>query len=120
MKKRLHLKTLPAFGQIEVLQAGKNERGLPVEVVVLRDNSGAPRAYTNECQHVAIPLDSGSRDFFDDDTGMLICLTHGALYQLDDGMCVAGPCRGRALQSWFIESEGEGYAIILDDDQSNE
>lgn len=115
MKKCLHLKTLPEAGEAAVLQAGHNKRGLPVEVVVLRDADGTPRAYTNECQHVAIPLDSGSRDFFDDETGMLICLTHGALYQLDDGMCVAGPCRGRALQAWRIEPAGDAFVVTLAD-----
>ena len=29
----------------------------------------------------------------------LMCHTHGALFQLSDGLCVAGPCNGASLQA---------------------
>ncbi|HET6340424.1 MAG TPA: Rieske (2Fe-2S) protein [Polyangiales bacterium] len=75
--------------------------GRPREAIVLLDESDEPRAYLNQCRHLPIPLDAGSRDFFF--KGELQCSTHGARYRLRDGMCVAGPCRGAALAALPIE-----------------
>jgi nitrite reductase/ring-hydroxylating ferredoxin subunit len=75
--------------------------GRPREAIVLLDESEVPRAYLNQCRHLPIPLDAGSRDFFF--AGELQCATHGARYRLRDGMCVTGPCRGAALAALPIE-----------------
>ncbi|MEE8263379.1 MAG: Rieske (2Fe-2S) protein, partial [Gammaproteobacteria bacterium] len=37
-------------------------------------------------------------DQFLDETGNLLqCATHGALFRIEDGFCVAGPCTGASL-----------------------
>jgi nitrite reductase/ring-hydroxylating ferredoxin subunit len=89
--------------------------GLRREAIVLRDGDGVLRAYLNRCQHLPIPLDSGSRAFLGPDGRHLVCRTHGAAYQLHDGLCVAGPCRGTALVSLRLDQVGERIAIVLDD-----
>ena len=89
--------------------------GLRREAIVLRDADGELRAYVNRCQHLPIPLDSGSRSFFGPDGRFLVCKTHGATYRLDDGMRVEGPCTGRALIALRLELEGEHLRIVLDD-----
>lgn len=58
---------------------------------------GAVCAYVNRCAHVPVELDWQPGRFFDDSGLYLICATHGALYNPDDGYCVAGPCRGGRL-----------------------
>jgi len=75
--------------------------GRPREAIVLLDEQDQPRAYLNQCRHLPIPLDAGSRQFFF--AGELQCATHGARYRLRDGMCVAGPCRGAALAALPVE-----------------
>lgn len=75
--------------------------GRPREAIVLLDDSDQPHAYLNQCRHLPIPLDAGSRQFFFG--GELQCLTHGARYRLRDGLCVAGPCRGASLVALPLE-----------------
>lgn len=77
--------------------------------VVLYD--GQPRAYLNQCAHVAVELDWQPGRFFEDSGLYLICATHGAMYRPDDGYCVAGPCRGRSLQALPCR-EAEGWVIV--------
>lgn len=54
-------------------------------------------AYINECQHQSTELDWNAGDFFDESKLYLMCATHGALYEPDSGLCVAGPCHGARL-----------------------
>jgi nitrite reductase/ring-hydroxylating ferredoxin subunit len=73
---------------------------------------GEPRAYINECRHQASELDWMQGDFFDETKLYLICATHGALYEPDTGICVAGPCRGARLASLeVVEREGNVFCI---------
>lgn len=67
------------------------------EALIVRASDGAPRVFLNECQHIPIPLDSGTRRFLDKKRLHVVCLTHGATYQIDTGLCVAGPCTGDTL-----------------------
>lgn len=59
---------------------------------------GAPLAWLNQCAHVPVELDWNPGKFLDDTGMVIVCATHGAVYDAADGVCVGGPCRGRALQ----------------------
>lgn len=54
-------------------------------------------AYLNRCAHRHVELDWEEGHFFDSDRRLLICATHGALYEPLSGFCVAGPCHGEGL-----------------------
>lgn len=87
--------------------------GRPRHALVLRDERGQLRAYLNRCRHLPIPIDGGSRRYLSDDRRHLLCRTHGALYRLDDGMCIEGPCQGKALDEVVLEV-AHGLAWLLD------
>ncbi|MFT3922469.1 MAG: Rieske 2Fe-2S domain-containing protein [Myxococcales bacterium] len=90
------------------LTRGANRR--PREALVLLGSDGEPRAYLNECRHLPIPIDLGSRRYLTQDKRHLLCGTHGALYRLDDGVCVTGPCLSLALDALkLIEEDGVLY-----------
>ena len=55
------------------------------------------RAYLNSCPHQGVRLDWQPGVFLDVEGTHLQCSMHGALFALDDGHCVSGPCMGRAL-----------------------
>lgn len=86
--------------------------GRPREAIVLLDEGNQARAYLNQCRHLPIPLDSGSRQFFA--FGELQCATHGARYRLRDGLCVSGPCRGASLFALPVEITS-GLVFVHDD-----
>jgi nitrite reductase/ring-hydroxylating ferredoxin subunit len=82
------------------------------EAIVVLDDDARPRAYLNRCRHLPIPLDGGSRDFFDSTRRYLHCGTHGALYERGTGFCVAGPCRGKSLAPIDLRVE-DGELVLL-------
>jgi nitrite reductase/ring-hydroxylating ferredoxin subunit len=66
-------------------------------IVLVGRADGALVAYANVCRHQAVPLDFGMDTAMADDCYHLLCHQHGALYRPEDGVCVAGPCKGEAL-----------------------
>ena len=56
-------------------------------------------AYHNSCPHTGGPLDWVSGQFLNIDRDYIQCATHDALFRLNDGYCVAGPCAGDKLKS---------------------
>ena len=53
--------------------------------------------YWNRCPHLGTPLDWEEDQFLDADGALIQCSTHGALFQIDNGHCLVGPCKGRSL-----------------------
>ena len=54
--------------------------------------------YKNSCPHTLGPLDWLPDSFLSEDKKYIMCANHGALFQIDDGMCVYGPCKNQKLQ----------------------
>lgn len=71
---------------------------------------GGARAYRNVCPHVPIPLDRGGEPLLTEE-GFLACRNHGALFAVEDGFCVAGPCAGESLEAIPVEPRGAGWAL---------
>ena len=55
------------------------------------------RVFLNSCPHTGVRLEWRENDFLDVDEKYLQCAMHGALFNRDDGVCVAGPCSGDRL-----------------------
>ncbi|MEH6577422.1 MAG: Rieske (2Fe-2S) protein [Amphritea sp.] len=54
--------------------------------------------YENRCPHRGIPLEWMPDTFLDADKQFIQCSTHGALFKIDSGLCIAGPCNGDNLR----------------------
>jgi nitrite reductase/ring-hydroxylating ferredoxin subunit len=82
-------------------------------LIVLRAE-GMLHVYVNRCPHRGTELDWVPGRFLDPCGKHLHCATHGALFRPDTGECVAGPCRGQALEAVpFTVREGR---VVLDAD----
>jgi len=67
-------------------------------------------AYENVCPHVGSPLDWAPDRFLDIERRFILCATHGALFRIEDGYCIEGPCAGKALTPVRVRVEdGEVY-----------
>lgn len=66
------------------------------ELVVLREGSRV-YGYVNACPHIGTPLELFPNRFMNADGSYILCHTHGALFEIGTGYCVAGPCAGRSL-----------------------
>ncbi|MGH7321909.1 MAG: Rieske (2Fe-2S) protein [Candidatus Rokuibacteriota bacterium] len=88
-------------------------RGRQVEGFVVNFD-GRVYAYVNQCIHAGTPLDWWPNEFFTEDGRLLICATHGALYQPDTGDCAGGPCGGGSLYRLAVRREGERVIVSAD------
>jgi len=70
--------------------------------------------YLNSCPHTGSPLDWVPDQFLNLDRDYILCATHDALFQLHDGECVAGPCKGDSLATVPVSIEA-GVVVLLTD-----
>jgi nitrite reductase/ring-hydroxylating ferredoxin subunit len=78
--------------------------------VVRRDNR--LHAYLNSCPHTGAPLEWVPDQFLDLDKSFIECATHGALFTIEEGRCVSGPCAGQSLQALEIAvDDGVVYLV---------
>jgi nitrite reductase/ring-hydroxylating ferredoxin subunit len=68
--------------------------------VVRRDD--AVHGYVDRCPHAGVPLARTLDDYLTPDRGLIACGWHGALFEIDGGRCVGGPCIGEALTAWPV------------------
>lgn len=79
--------------------------------VIQRD--GRRYAYLNRCPHTGVNLDWTPDRFLDWTGRMIQCATHGALFRIEDGYCVAGPCAARSLLPVFLREAGGFVEVLL-------
>jgi nitrite reductase/ring-hydroxylating ferredoxin subunit len=94
--------------------------GVPAEVEATVDGSaeslivlrrgGQVRAWLNICPHAGRRLDWAPGRFLLS-KGQLVCAAHGATFEPDAGLCVAGPCRGQSLRAVAVAVIGDGVFL---------
>jgi nitrite reductase/ring-hydroxylating ferredoxin subunit len=84
----------------------------PVRGLVVRRH-GAVHAYVNRCPHAGHPLNLRPHEFLTPDRNLVVCNSHGALFEMATGYCVAGPCAGASLRRIPIEVR-VGYVLLGD------
>ena len=60
------------------------------------------RGYVDSCPHIGWPLAFLGDRYLTREKDLILCSGHGALFRLDDGVCVAGPCYGDRLEDWPV------------------
>jgi len=85
--------------------------GMQRNIFAVRRN-GQIHVYLNCCPHAGALIDHIPGRFFAPDGVHLRCGMHGALFRIDDGVCVDGPCEGAALQRVLSEVR-DGNVYIL-------
>ncbi|MBO4227810.1 Rieske 2Fe-2S domain-containing protein [Bradyrhizobium neotropicale] len=70
----------------------------PFPIVVVRTVGNDYHGYVNRCPHDGVWLNIHAGEFFSPDRAFLRCGRHGAIFEIDSGLCIDGPCNGRALE----------------------
>jgi nitrite reductase/ring-hydroxylating ferredoxin subunit len=73
------------------------------------------RAYVNHCPHAGHPLNLQPHQFLTHDESLILCNSHGALFEKGTGYCVAGPCAGDSLETIAVEVI-DGYVLLKEVD----
>lgn len=63
--------------------------------------------YVNSCPHTGGPLDWQPGRFLSAEGDLIQCSTHGALFRIEDGYCVFGPCAGASLTPVELVRQGD-------------
>jgi nitrite reductase/ring-hydroxylating ferredoxin subunit len=82
-------------------------------------HQGRVVAYINSCPHRKVPLEWLPNQFLDYDKQFIHCATHGALFTIDNGLCISGPCHQKSLTSLNVEErDGKIYCSIPESTES--
>ena len=89
------------FLEVEAMLPGGD-----AESLILHRDGDEVRAWLNVCPHAGRRLDWAPGRFLKSKSGELVCAVHGATFELREGVCVAGPCRGDSLRAVAVETAG--------------
>jgi nitrite reductase/ring-hydroxylating ferredoxin subunit len=71
------------------------------------------RGYVNHCPHAGHPLNLRPHKFLTPDGTLILCSSHGAVFEKATGYCVAGPCAGQHLRPVPLQVES-GFVMLAD------
>jgi len=75
--------------------------------------------YVDRCPHAGWPLAQRLDDYLTPDGALIACDWHGALFEIDTGFCIAGPCKGARLSAWPVEIV-QGWVLTADNRSNTE
>lgn len=68
--------------------------------------------YRNSCPHLGVELNWQEDQFLDLDGELIQCAMHGALFRIEDGLCLSGPCQGQSLTAIDYNIDSQGYLCL--------
>ncbi len=71
------------------------------EIMVIRQGDQV-FGYLNSCPHAWVQLDWSPDRFMNRDKTHIMCATHGAMFDIETGRCIVGPCRGDHLMAFPV------------------
>jgi nitrite reductase/ring-hydroxylating ferredoxin subunit len=71
------------------------------------------QGYVNHCPHAGHPLNLRPHQFLTHDGSLILCSSHGALFEKQTGYCVAGPCAGKQLRPIPLKVES-GFVMLAE------
>ncbi|MCC5796959.1 MAG: Rieske (2Fe-2S) protein [Methylophaga sp.] len=83
-----------------------------LDVIVLRQKKQI-HAYLNHCPHLGVPLNWQPDVFLSPEETHFQCSTHGALFTLEEGYCIVGPCSGQSLVKLNTEIDSQGAVYLI-------
>ena len=58
--------------------------------------------YRDRCPHMGLPLAQELDDYLSSGDELILCSWHGALFDIESGRCLGGPCAGASLTRWPV------------------
>jgi nitrite reductase/ring-hydroxylating ferredoxin subunit len=81
-------------------------------LMFLVKKDGQVYGYENKCPHAGVNLEWMPDDFLDMDKALIQCSVHGALFLMETGDCVGGPCNGQGLTPVAIRVDEQGDIFL--------
>ena len=83
------------------------------EAIFVVHKDGNFFAYYNKCPHTGAGLEWQEDQFLDLDKALIQCATHDALFIIDSGECISGPCVGDLLQELPLVIKGDDIHLNI-------
>ena len=80
------------------------------DLIVVRTARGL-FGYRNRCPHTGAPMEWEPDRFLDISGTLIQCGIHGALFRIEDGYCLSGPCAQQSLQAVAL-IERDGWLLV--------
>lgn len=93
-------------------EPGSHGFSIDNQAIFVVKQSGSVFFYRNSCPHLGVELEWVEHQFLDADDSLIQCATHGALFVIDSGECVYGPCMGQKLQ--MLEHRIENDQVLVE------
>ena len=111
--------TLPAWRLChlaELLDGGARgfdplDRGRDTVFVVRR--GGAVRVWADRCPHHGTPMPWRKDAYLNAAGDRIVCAAHGALFDIDSGLCMQGPCLGDRLRPVPFTLSADGELLLV-------
>lgn len=58
--------------------------------------------YVDRCPHMGLPLTQQLDEYLTPHGAHITCSWHGALFHVESGNCLGGPCNGQRLTRWPV------------------
>lgn len=78
------------------------------DTIFITQRDGSFYAYQNICPHLQVELEFLENQFLDQDQEYIQCSTHGALFVVETGECISGPCQSESLKKVNINVHSDG------------
>ncbi len=59
--------------------------------------------YVDRCPHMGVPLAQQLDGYLSPAGDRIVCSWHGAVFRIEDGECLGGPCPGTRLTPWPVK-----------------
>lgn len=83
------------------------------EAFLVTDEDGTVHAWLNYCQHITtVSIHKG--ELLPRRGAQVVCQNHGAMFNIDDGLCTHGPCEGATLERLAVTVE-DGVVKLTDE-----
>ena len=106
----------PSASLTEGASLGFEQDGMRLFVV---RRAGQVYAYKNRCPHRGVPLEWQPNQFLDPSASLIQCATHAALFLIESGECVAGPCAGQFLTALGCHEDNQGIWLTHDESEDD-
>ncbi|MPW43093.1 Rieske [Acinetobacter sp. Ac_1271] len=84
------------------------------DTIFITQRDGGFFAYQNICPHLQVELEFLENQFLDQDQEFIQCSTHGALFNVETGECISGPCLGDFLTKIEIQVHSDGGIYLTE------
>lgn len=105
--------TLCNVNDIQERQGRGFDAGSEASVLLVKKD-GQIYGYINRCPHLEIRLEWKEDEFMDSDGVLIECSTHGALFNIEDGECIMGPCQGDYLTPVEVLIVNDQVQVVIE------